>query len=201
MTITHVDGTQIVDPMNNQLRTCFELEELDGSRNLMYNVPNDDRVGTNGYYKKLKIGDNYFYFTKSKGTEGILFSTKQVNFNTSKGHDLDNGVYPKIFIDLPLEVDVKNYILGVDSDIEKKYNTIKVEITSCRYFEDYKHNPYIEMVKSSIKNDGTYKKNAVAFVYPAEQFVFKGISLTKFKEEGTPIFDMRQGIDTVSEVA
>ena len=202
MTITHVDATQIVDPMNNQLRTCFELEELDGERNLMYNVPNDDRVGTNGYYKKLKIGDNYFYFTKSKGTEGILFSTKQVNFNITHGqHDLDNGVYPKTILEIPQEVDVKNYILGVDSDIEYTVNNkydglVKVEIDRYRYFEDYNHNLYIEVRKGSITD-----KSNISHVYPAEQFVFDGISLTKIKEEGTPIFDMRQGIDTVSEVA
>jgi hypothetical protein len=198
MTITHVDGTQIVDPINNQLRTCFELEELNGERNLMYNIPQDDRVGTGECFKMLKIGEHYFYFNKSKGTEGSLFSTRQVNFNVTFGkHDLDNGEYPEKFIDLPLEVDVMQYIQGVDSEIEyivnHKTGLIEVEIIMYRYFKDYNNNLYIEARKGSI-ND----KSEISNVYPAEQFVISGISLTKFKTEGVPIFDLSQGIDLVS---
>ncbi|NLD79041.1 MAG: hypothetical protein GX641_01755, partial [Mollicutes bacterium] len=113
-------------------------------------------------------------------------------------HDLDNGVYPKIFIDLPLEVDVTNYILGVDSEVEYTVNNkydglVKVEIDRYRYFEDYNHNLYIEVRKGSITD-----KSNISYIYPAEQFVFKGISLTKFKTEGVPIFDLSQDIDEVS---
>ena len=205
MTITHVDATQIVDPMNNQLRTCFELEELDGQRTLNYNVPQDDSFGTGGeYFKILKIGDNYFYFTKANGTEGALLSIGQLNFTIRIGqHDLDNGVYPKTILEIPQEVDVTNYILGIDSEQEKEYTNKKIEVTRYRYFEDYNHNLYVEYFTTSIATDSSFTttKGTVAHIYPAEQIVFDGISLTKFKEEGTPIFDMRQGIDTVSEVA
>jgi hypothetical protein len=202
MTITHVDATQIVDPIENQLRTCFALEELDGERTLTYNVPQDDRVGTGyEYFKMLKIGDNYFYFTKSIGTEGSLISTRQVNFNIGPGqHDLDNGVYSKIVLEIPQEVDVKNYILGVDSEKEKAYTNIKLEIDRYRYFEDFNHNLYIELyyINIALNSKFTTTKSTTAFIYPAEQFVFDGINLTKFKTEGVPIFDLSQDIDEVS---
>jgi hypothetical protein len=205
MTITHVDATQIVDPMNNQLRTCFELEELDGERTLTYNVPQDDSVGTGyEYFKMLKIGEHYFYFNKSKGTEGSLFSTKQVNFNITHGqHDLDNGVYPKTILEIPQEVDVKNYILGVDSEIERTGQKQRLEVYKYRYFEDNNNNLYIEYRISSIGLDSGLieKLSELSRVYPAEQIVFDGISLTKFKTEGVPIFDLSQDIDEVSKAA
>ena len=202
MTITHVDATQIVDPMNNQLRTCFELDKLDVGINLRYNVSQEDYVEADGeYFKMLKIGEHYFYFSKSKGTEGSLFSTKQVNFNISYGqHDLDNGVYPKTILEIPQEVDVKNYILGVDSEIERTGQKQRLEVYKYRYFEDNNNNPYIEYRISSIGIDSGLIEDSskLSDVYPAEQFVFDGISLTKFKTEGVPIFDLSQDIDEVS---
>lgn len=202
MTITHVDGTQIVDPMNNQLRTCFELEELELTRGMYYNLPQREHLGTadNGY-KMLKISENYFYFMNLGGGVSCLVSTRQFNFTTSIKHDLDNGEYPEELIDLPQEVEVTNYIQGVDSEKEKEVKSFRSEVGKYRYFEDYNHNPYIEC-RSFVYNldDGSlYAEAAASTIYPAEQFVFDGISLTKFKEEGVPIFDMRQGIDTVSE--
>ena len=144
MTITHVDGTQIVDPMNNQLRTCFELEELEKAKTMYYNLPQREYLGTadNGY-KMLKISENYFYFMTIGGGVSCLVSTRQFNFNTSIKSDLDNGVYPETFVDLPHEVEVTNYIQGVDSEEEKAYPKFKPEVYQFRYFEDYKHNPYI----------------------------------------------------------
>jgi len=204
MTITHVDATQIVDPMNNQLRTCFALEKLDGNRGFEYNLPKSDFFGTSGeYFKMLNIGENYFYFTQFSGAEGYLISTRQVNIDTSKGHDLDNGVYPKTILEIPQEVDVTNYILGVDSEQEKEYTNKKIEVTRYRYFEDYNHNLYVEYFTTSIATDSSFTttKGTVAHIYPAEQIVFDGISLTKFKTEGVPIFDLSQDIDEVSNAA
>jgi hypothetical protein len=201
MTITHVDGTQITDPIDDQLRTCFELEEIDIWRGMYYNLPHNEHLGTNDSDNKMiNIGDNYFYFISIKGNVDWLVSTRQFCFTTSKKFDLDNGVYPEKFIDLPLEVDVMQYIQGVDSEIEyivnHKTGLIEVEIIMYRYFKDYNNNLYIEVRKGSI-ND----KSEISIVYPAEQIVFDGISLTKFKNEGVPIFDLSQGIDEVSAVA
>ncbi len=201
MTITHVDATQITDPIEDQLRTCFEVKELKNSRAMYYNLPQDEFAKNNGASEVLKIGDNYFYFMTLGGDVKWLVSTRQFNFTTGIQYDLDNGVYPKIFIDLPLEVDVKNYILGIDSEVEYTVNNkydglVKVEIDRYRYFEDYNHNLYIEVRKGSITD-----KSNISYIYPAEQFVFDGISLTKFKEEGTKIFDLSQDIDEVSNAA
>jgi len=208
MTITHVDATQIVDPMNNQLRTCFELKELESCRGMYYNLPQREHLGTadNGY-KMLKIGENYFYFMNLGGGASCLVSTRQFNFITSIKSDLDNGVYSDTLLDLPQEVDVTNYILGVDSEIEKEMQKpigiCTYQVSKCRYFEDGNGNLYLEYKTVTVKQETNevVGYNDLSKIYPAEQFVFDGISLTKFKTEGVPIFDMRQGIDTVSEVA
>ena len=201
MTITHVDGTQIVDPMNNQLRTCFELEELELKRGMYYNLPQREHLGTGGNGNKtLNIGENYFYFMTIGGGVSYLVSTRQFNFTTSIKSDLDNGVYPEELIDLPQEVEVTNYIQGVESEKEKEVKSFRSEVGKYRYFEDYNHNPYIEC-RSFVYNldDGSlYAEAADSTIYPAEQFVFNGINLTKFKTEGVPIFDLSQDIDEVS---
>lgn len=203
MTITHVDATQIVDPMNNQLRTCFELKELESKRGMYYNLPQREHLGTAGNGNKtLKIGEKYFYFMNFGGVS-CLVSTRQFNFTSLIKSDLDNGVYSDTLLDLPQEVDVTNYILGVDSEIERTGQKQRLEVYKYRYFEDNNNNLYIEYRISSIGIDSGLIEDLseLSRVYPAEQFVFSGISLTKFKTEGVPIFDMRQGIDTVSEVA
>lgn len=208
MTITHVDATQITDPIEDQLRTCFELKELESKRGMYYNLPNDDILGTKGAGNKIfKIGDNYFYFMTLGGNVKWLVSTRQFNFTTEIQYDLDNGKYPAEFIEMPQEVEVMKYIQGVDRELEEKYQkkmgARQNQLSKYRYFEDGNGNLYVECrlnLWNPDTNEFIYEIDT-SYIYPAEQFVFKGISLTKFKEEGTPIFDMRQGIDTVSEVA
>lgn len=203
MTITHVDATQITDLEKNQLRTCFEIEELDSAIEMHYNLPQDKFAKINEVSDVLKIGDNYFYFVTMSGGINWLVSTRQFNFATvTKTHlGLENGKYPEELIDLPYEVEVTNYIQGVDSEVEYTVNNkydglVKVEIDRYRYFEDINDNLYIEVRKGSITG-----KSDLSKIYPAEQFVFDGISLTKFKEEGVPIFDLSNNIDEVSEAA
>lgn len=208
MTITHVDATQITDPIEDQLRTCFELETLEKARGMYYNLPNDDILGTNDDGNKiLKIGDNYFYFMTLGGNVKWLASTRQFNFTLSIQTDLDNGKYPAEFIEMPQEVEVMKYIQGVDRGIEEEYQkkmgTFQMQVTKYRYFEDGNGNLYIEYKLVTIKpaTNEVVDSTDISKIYPAEQFVFDGVSLTKFKEEGTKIFDMRQGINTVSEAA
>ncbi|NLD79421.1 MAG: hypothetical protein GX641_03755, partial [Mollicutes bacterium] len=205
MTITHVDATQITDPIEDQLRTCFELEELELKQGMYYNLPQDDILGTKGAGNKiLKIGDNYFYFMTLGGNVKWLASTRQFNFTTEIKVGLDNGKYPAEFIEMPQEVEVMKYIQGVDRELEEKYQktmgTFQNQLSKYRYFEDGNGNQYIEY-RYKIWNPDTNEfifETEPSFVYPADQFVFDGISLTKFKTEGVPIFDLSNDIDEIS---
>jgi len=205
MTITHVDATQITDPIEDQLRTCFELEELELKQGMYYNLPQDDILGTKGAGNKiLKIGDNYFYFMTLGGNVKWLASTRQFNLTTEIKVGLDNGKYPAEFIEMPQEVEVMKYIQGVDRELEEKYQktmgTFQNQLSKYRYFEDGNGNQYIEY-RYKIWNPDTNEfifETEPSFVYPADQFVFDGISLTKFKTEGVPIFDLSNDIDEIS---
>ena len=55
------------------------------------------------------------------------------------------------------------------------------------------------MLTAPLDTSMATKKYEHLNVFPAEQIYISGVQLTVFKESGVPIFDMRQGIDTVSE--
>ena len=212
MTITHTDATQIVDPIENQLRSCFDLVDwYDDGRLMYYNLPFASFVRKGEDNDILIINGRTFYFTDPVEATGWLVSTRQFFFTVYHSHDLDTDDSPAAYIECDKEVEFKRIHFGIEltdpsSAVESKdvtcaHISVDMEVYKYRFFEDINHNPYFEsmMLTAPLDTSMATKKYEHLNVFPAEQIYISGVQLTVFKESGVPIFDMRQGIDTVSE--